>query len=97
MDTQVQKIIDAWPVYAVIGSILTALTVFYFNGKVEEIADARIASQVPTQTGYLDIKARVATLENDNGDVEDDVELIRTQLNRVEGKIDDLLLIMQRP
>lgn len=93
----IKQIVEAWPIYAVIGTILTTLTIFYFNGRVEEIADARIETQVPTHSGYLDVKARIATLENDGGDVEDDVARIETQLTRVEGKIDDLLLIMQRP
>ena len=88
--------LEAWPIYAVIGGVLTTLVVVFFEDRVSTIAKQEIAASVPVSTHFLQIKADIATLKNDGGDTEKEVGEIKVQLNRVEGKIDDLLLIMSQ-
>lgn len=94
MHPNIKQILDAWPVYAVIATILTTLVVFYFKGQVEDIASAQIRSSVPISEDFLEIKRDIATLKNDGGDTEKSLNEVKGQLTRVEGKLDDLLLIM---
>ena len=90
----IKNILDAWPIYAAIGSVLVVLVTVFFDDRVSSIAKAEIIANVPVSQDFLDLKADIATLQNDLGDAEGSLERFQVQMLRVEGKLDDLLLIM---
>lgn len=94
MNRYTRTLLDHWPVITVLAAILSALIVTYFEVRVSSIAKEEISSVVPTSTAFLTLQRDIATLKNDSGDAEQAIGEVKTQLTRVEGKLDDLLLIM---
>lgn len=89
-----KNLLAAWPIVVLIGGVLLVLVTVFFDARVSTIAKAEIIANVPVSQDFLDLKADISTLQNDLGDAERGLERFQVNMTRVEGKLDDLLLIM---
>jgi len=97
MPNPIKNLIDSWPIVIFIITLLTTLVLTFFDKRVQVIADERIATSMPVSMPYLKLRNRVLNLENNSTNHDDDIQELKNTINRVEGKLDSLLLIMSTP
>ena len=95
-----QTLLDGWPIFAVIGAILVAVITLWFNNAVDErIKAAGLISPAHLMEIQNDIEALEKELHNGRtkGDITANKEAIgrvEDAVNRVDGKVDQLLIIL---
>ena len=90
------NLVQAWPVIVTIGGLFAVLFAAFFD----QLVDERISEVVPNSANMVELRAELRalkdTVEDENEDGEKALNRVADQVNRVEGKLDDLILILQR-
>ena len=91
-----ENLVHAWPVIVTVFGVFGVLFLAFFDQQV----DRRISETVPSSAGMVELRAELRalkdTVEDDSDDAEKALDRVADQVNRVEGKLDDLILILQR-
>jgi len=90
MKKQLQQVIDAWPVLAVVGVMMVALLTAYAKGFVVDVVEDDLA----TTPVIIDMNKEIAANTENIDDHDDDVERLANKIDSLEGKIDRLIEIM---
>jgi len=89
-------IVHAWPVILSVLGLVTLLISTYGTAKMTEIADARILANGATPIAAVTaLEARQGVIDFALETNSDDVTEVKATVIRVEGKLDDLILLMQ--
>jgi len=87
---QLQQIIDAWPVLAVVGVMMVALLTAYAKGFVGDVVEDDLA----TTPVIIEIDKKIAANTENIDDHDDDVTRLANKIDSLETKIDRLIEIM---
>ncbi len=91
-----QTLVSAWPVLIFVTLVFTTLFTAFFDPAVARIADARIGALVPTSKEILELTRGVADLNNKAITQAATTERIEAQSIRIEGKLDNFILLSQQ-
>jgi uncharacterized membrane protein len=90
MNKQLEQVVGAWPVIAVIGVMMLALLTAFAEGYIGDVMETDISKTDKIIAMDRSIDANRALVESVNGDIED----IKASQVRLEGKLDRLIEIM---
>ena len=92
-----QTLLDGWPIFAVIGAVLVTFVTLWFNNAVDE----RIKAAGLISPAHLtEIQSELDMLKRDlndgrvKGETKEAINRIEDSVNRVDGKVDQLLILL---